>query len=62
VDDLQKALEQSPALAVGYASNSLGTINPIKKIIDMAHDAGTWYIDAVQVCSSWVNDVQTLGL
>jgi selenocysteine lyase/cysteine desulfurase len=41
LDDLQKALERKPKLvAVGYASNSLGTVNPIGKITKMAHDAG----------------------
>jgi selenocysteine lyase/cysteine desulfurase len=30
MDELQKALQKKPRLlAVGYASNSLGTINPI---------------------------------
>ena len=50
LDDLQKALERKPRLlAVGYASNGLGTINPITKIIKIAHEAGTMvYVDAVQ--------------
>lgn len=63
LDDLQKALERKPKLlAVGYASNSLGTINPVKKIIDMAHDAGTLvYIDAVQYAPHGPIDVQKLG-
>jgi len=62
LDDLKKALERKPKLlAVGYASNSLGTINPVKKIIDMAHDAGTMvYIDAVQYAPHGPIDVQKL--
>ncbi|MBK8420934.1 cysteine desulfurase-like protein [Candidatus Villigracilis saccharophilus] len=62
LDDLQKALERKPRLlAVGYASNSLGTINPIEKIIKMAHDAGTLvYIDAVQYAPHGPIDVQKL--
>jgi cysteine desulfurase family protein (TIGR01976 family) len=62
LDDLQKALERKPRLlAVGYASNSLGTINPIQKIIKMAHDAGTLvYIDAVQFAPHGAIDVQKL--
>src|SRR5512141_1200331 len=50
LDELERALEQKPRLlAVGYASNSLGTINPVEEIIKMAHDAGALvYIDAVQ--------------
>ena len=60
--DLQKALERKPRLlAVGYASNSLGTINPIEKIIKMAHEAGTLvYIDAVQYAPHGPIDVQKL--
>ena len=62
LDDLQKALERKPRLlAVGYASNSLGTINPVSKIIKMAHDAGTLvYIDAVQYAPHGPIDVQKL--
>jgi cysteine desulfurase family protein (TIGR01976 family) len=62
IDDLQKALEQKPKfLAVGYASNSLGTINPVAKIVKMAHDAGTLvYIDAVQYAPHGGIDVQKL--
>jgi len=62
LDDLQKALERKPKLlAVGYASNSLGTINPVSKIIKMAHDVGTMvYIDAVQYAPHGPIDVQKL--
>ncbi|MBI2757630.1 MAG: cysteine desulfurase-like protein [Chloroflexi bacterium] len=62
LDDLQKALERKPRfLAVGYASNSLGTINPVEKIIKMARDAGTMvYVDAVQYAAHGPIDVQQL--
>jgi cysteine desulfurase family protein (TIGR01976 family) len=62
LDDLQKALERRPRLlAVGYASNGLGTINPVDKIIKMAHDVGTMvYIDAVQYAPHGPIDVQKL--
>ena len=62
LDDLQKALERKPRLlAVGYASNALGTINPVAKIIKMAHDAGALvYIDAVQYAPHGPIDVQKL--
>ena len=62
LDDLQKALERKPRLlAIGYASNSLGTINPVEKIVKMAHDAGTIvYIDAVQYAPHGPIDVQRL--
>jgi cysteine desulfurase family protein (TIGR01976 family) len=62
LDDLQKALERKPRLlAVGYASNGLGTINPVAKIVKMAHEAGTMvYIDAVQYAPHGPIDVQKL--
>lgn len=62
LEDLQKALERKPRLlAVGYASNSLGTINPVAKIIKMAHEAGTLvYVDAVQYAPHGPIDVQKL--
>ncbi len=62
LDDLQKALERKPRLlAVGYASNSLGTINPAAKITKMAHDAGALvYIDAVQYAPHGPINVQRL--
>ena len=62
MEDLQKALERKPRmLAVGYASNSLGTINPVRKIIQMAHQVGTMvYVDAVQYAPHGPIDVQDL--
>ena len=62
LDELQKALERKPRLlAIGYASNSLGTINPISKIVKMAHNSGTVvYIDAVQYAPHGSIDVHAL--
>jgi cysteine desulfurase family protein (TIGR01976 family) len=62
LDQLQKAFERKPRLlAVGYASNALGTINPVGKIIQMAHAAGTLvYVDAVQYAPHGLIDVQKL--
>ncbi len=55
LDSLARALANRPRLlAVGYASNALGTINPLEKIIPMAHDAGAQvYVDAVQFAAKW---------
>jgi cysteine desulfurase family protein (TIGR01976 family) len=63
LEDLRKALENRPRLlAVGYASNALGTINPVKAITAMAHEAGALvYIDAVQYAPHGPIDVQDLG-
>jgi cysteine desulfurase family protein (TIGR01976 family) len=62
LDEMQKALDRKPRLlALGYAANSLGTINPVKKIIEMAHAAGTLvYVDAVQFAPHGAIDVQRL--
>lgn len=62
LDEMEKALERKPRLlAVAYASNSLGTINPISRIVKMAHAAGTMvYIDAVQYAPHGPIDVQKL--
>ena len=62
MDGLQKALERKPRLmAVGYASNALGTINPVAKITKMAHEVGTLvYVDAVQYAPHGPIDVQDL--
>ncbi len=62
IEGLQRALERKPRLvAVGYASNALGTINPVKDIIAMAHAAGALtYIDAVQYAPHGAIDVQDL--
>src|SRR3990172_7223099 len=62
LDEMQKALERKPRLlAVGYASNALGTINPVAKIVEMAHEAGALvYVDAVQYAPHGPIDVQKL--
>ena len=63
VNDFAKALEKKPKIAAfGYASNLLGTINPVKKLTKMAKDAGALvYIDAVQYAPHGPIDVQDIG-
>ncbi len=63
MQDMQKAIAEKPRLvAVGYASNALGTINPVQKITEQAHAAGALvYIDAVQYAPHGPIDVQKLG-
>jgi cysteine desulfurase family protein (TIGR01976 family) len=60
--DLENALQNKPRLvAFGFASNALGTINPVEEIIHMAHEAGALvYIDAVQYAPHGPIDVQAL--
>jgi len=49
-------------VAVNHASNSLGTINPIKTVIDLAHQAGAVVlIDGAQAGAHLEIDVQALN-
>jgi len=49
-------------VAVGYASNLVGTINPIPKIAEIAHARGAWlYVDAVHYAPHGPIDVQADG-
>jgi cysteine desulfurase family protein (TIGR01976 family) len=61
--EMEKSMQDEPRLvAVGYASNALGTINPVEKIVKMAHAAGALvYVDAVQYAAHGPIDVQSLG-
>jgi cysteine desulfurase family protein (TIGR01976 family) len=63
MEQMQAALDRKPRLvAVGYASNALGTINPVKKITQMAHDVGALvYVDAVQYAPHGPIDVQDVN-
>lgn len=63
IQAMEAALEGKPRLvAVGYASNALGTINPVDRVVKMAHAAGALvYIDAVQYAPHGPIDVQDLG-
>lgn len=62
-ESMERALEKKPKLvAVGYASNALGTINPVKSITKMAKEVGALvFIDAVQYAPHGITDVQELG-
>jgi cysteine desulfurase family protein (TIGR01976 family) len=64
LDEFEKAFERKPKLvAFGYASNALGTVNPVRKITGMAHAAGSLvYVDAVQYAPHGPIDVQDLGV
>jgi cysteine desulfurase family protein (TIGR01976 family) len=63
LDEFQQALARKPKIvAFGYASNAVGTINPVRQITKMAKDAGALvYIDAVQYAPHGPIDVQALG-
>ena len=49
-------------VAVGLASNAVGTINDVQRIIALAHEAGALvFVDAVQYAPHGPIDVQALG-
>jgi cysteine desulfurase family protein (TIGR01976 family) len=62
LDDFARALEQKPKIAAfGYASNLLGTVNPVNQLTRMAKEAGALvYIDAVQFAPHGPIDVQEI--
>lgn len=63
LDDLAAKLNpRTKVVAVGYASNAVGTINPIARIAEMAHSVGAWlWVDAVHYVPHAPVDVQALG-
>lgn len=54
--------DKTKMVAVNHASNSMGTINPVKEIIEMAHAVGAKVlIDGAQASSHLSIDVQALN-
>jgi|SRR5580704_13686511 cysteine desulfurase family protein (TIGR01976 family) len=62
VEDLAAKLSSKTRLvAVGYASNAVGTINPVKEIVRLAHSTGALaYVDAVHYSPHGLIDVAAL--
>lgn len=62
LDEYRKLLEQNPKLvAFTHMSNVLGTINPAKEIVQLAHEAGAiTLIDGAQSVPHFPVDVQDL--
>jgi cysteine desulfurase family protein (TIGR01976 family) len=63
MDDLaSKITDRTKLVAVGYASNAVGTINPIKEIVHLAHEHGALvFVDAVHYAPHGPIDVAALG-
>jgi cysteine desulfurase family protein (TIGR01976 family) len=63
MDDLRdKITEKTKLVAVGYASNAVGTINDVATVIGWARAVGAMsFIDAVQFAPHGPIDVQALG-
>lgn len=62
--DFEKAMTAKTKLvAVTHVSNTLGTVNPIAEIIEVAHRQGVpVFVDAAQSAASHVIDVQKWGV
>lgn len=62
LDDLKSKLNnRTRVVAVGYASNAVGTINPVREITGLAHAAGAMaFIDAVHYAPHGLMDVRDL--
>jgi cysteine desulfurase family protein (TIGR01976 family) len=60
-DMARKINSRTRVVAVGYASNAVGTINDVKTIVRLAHDVGALaYIDAVHYAPHGPIDVRDL--
>jgi|HubBroStandDraft_1064217.scaffolds.fasta_scaffold00361_21 cysteine desulfurase family protein (TIGR01976 family) len=56
-----KITPRTKLIAVGYASNAVGTINPVEEIVRIAHDAGALaFVDAVHYAPHGSIDVRAL--
>jgi cysteine desulfurase family protein (TIGR01976 family) len=62
VEDLAAKINSKTRLvAIGYASNAVGTINPVKEIVRLAHSFGALaYVDAVHYAPHGLIDVADL--
>jgi cysteine desulfurase family protein (TIGR01976 family) len=62
LDDLDRQLSRRTRLvAVGYASNAVGTINPLPEIAQRVHAVGAWlYVDAVHYVPHLPLDVRSI--
>jgi cysteine desulfurase family protein (TIGR01976 family) len=62
LEDLESKLSaRTKLVAVGYASNAVGTVNPVAEIVARAHEVGALtYVDAVAFAPHGPIDVQAL--
>ena len=63
IDDFAKLLnERTRIVSVAHVSNALGTVNPVKKFVDLAHRAGAVVlVDGAQAVSHMKVNVVELG-
>jgi len=64
LEDLKKAITKETALvSIMHANNEIGTIEPIKEIAEITHDAGAiFHTDAVQTVGKIPVNVEELGI
>jgi len=62
LDDLKSKLnERTKLVAAGYASNAVGTINPVAEIARLAYHVGAWtFVDAVHYAPHGLIDVHKI--
>lgn len=62
LEDLKRKItSKTKIVAVGYASNAVGTINPVAEITKLAHNAGAlMFVDAVHYAPHGLIDVKAL--
>jgi cysteine desulfurase family protein (TIGR01976 family) len=62
LEDLESKLgRRTKLVAVGYASNAVGTVNPVREIVARAHEVGALaYVDAVAFAPHGPIDVRAL--
>ena len=62
MEDLKRKItSRTKVVAAGYASNAVGTINPVREITKLAHDAGAlMFADAVHYAPHGLIDVRAI--
>ncbi len=62
MEDMERQITpRTKLVAVGYASNAVGTVNDVKRVVELAHGVGALcFIDAVQYAPHKLIDVQML--
>lgn len=63
LNDLEAAItSRTKVVALGYASNATGTINDVRRAVDLGHAVGAWvYVDSVHYAPHGPIDVQEIG-
>ena len=62
-DCAKKITEGTRLVAMGYASNALGTVNDIKKVRQLTYEVGSWLlVDAVHYAPHFPIDVTSTGV